>query len=562
MLTPLPGFGLLLTTLERLRTRLRSWVRISKSRSTNRARLHLESLESREVPSATQAGVISLQLNNNTALLSPDFSHIDGGSASQQVYDGSKGTISVLAVQPNGVLAQFASTNVVNFSPDGTDLSGGGNTVQVYDGSLGPVHLTRLDNGGVLADFTNTNKVFFSPNDKDLAGVASGTTTTQVYDGAEGAVKIMALPKGGVLVQFTSGTDVNKVFLSLNDKDLAGVASGTATQQVYDGSLGAVKLVRMQNMGVMTQVDSSNAVFFSSDFTHLTTAGGNTTEVYDGSQGAVQLRGLQANKGVLTQFLNNNHVTYSPDYTHLGGGGQTVTVYNGSAGALQQLPLPTGGVLAIETSGSTETIFLSPDDKNLVGGGNTTEVYSGAAVTLSRQYGGGILTRINTTNVTFFSSDFKSLAVATGATQQVYNGKSGALTFVSLLSLGSNGQHTVSVGTQGLKIVDEVVGTGAAVKKGDKLSVNYNGYLTDGSKFDSSIDPGIASPHVTPFQFTIGATPAQVIQGWEQGIIGMQVGGLRKLIIPSVLGYGTTGFPPSIPPNADLVFEVELLSIG
>jgi len=105
----------------------------------------------------------------------------------------------------------------------------------------------------------------------------------------------------------------------------------------------------------------------------------------------------------------------------------------------------------------------------------------------------------------------------------------------------------------GLKILDEVVGTGAEVKAGDTVTVNYLGTLENGTKFDSSYDRN------TPFTTQIGV--GQVIQGWDEGIVGMKIGGKRKLIIPSSLGYGEQGAGDAIPPNAILVFEVELISI-
>lgn len=97
-------------------------------------------------------------------------------------------------------------------------------------------------------------------------------------------------------------------------------------------------------------------------------------------------------------------------------------------------------------------------------------------------------------------------------------------------------------------------GTGAEAKPGQRVTVHYVGTLTDGSKFDSSRDRGEG------FRFTLGK--GEVIQGWDKGVAGMKIGELRKLTIPSTMGYGARGFPPVIPPNATLVFEVELLGVG
>lgn len=105
----------------------------------------------------------------------------------------------------------------------------------------------------------------------------------------------------------------------------------------------------------------------------------------------------------------------------------------------------------------------------------------------------------------------------------------------------------------GLSYVDEVVGDGASPAKGQKVRVHYTGRLTDGKKFDSSVDRG------QPFEFTIGV--GQVIKGWDEGVATMKVGGKRRLNIPAALGYGAPGAPPAIPPNAELVFDVELLGV-
>ena len=104
-----------------------------------------------------------------------------------------------------------------------------------------------------------------------------------------------------------------------------------------------------------------------------------------------------------------------------------------------------------------------------------------------------------------------------------------------------------------LQIEDLVVGTGAEAQIGNTLSVHYKGTLLNGTMFDSSYNRG------TPFQFPLGM--GRVIQGWDQGVKGMKVGGKRKLVIPPELAYGAAGVPGAIPPNSTLVFEVELLDV-
>ncbi len=99
---------------------------------------------------------------------------------------------------------------------------------------------------------------------------------------------------------------------------------------------------------------------------------------------------------------------------------------------------------------------------------------------------------------------------------------------------------------------DLTVGTGPAVVAGDTVSVHYTGTLTNGQKFDSSLDRG------QPFEFSVGA--GEVIKGWDQGLVGMQVGGKRKLTIPASLGYGSRSVG-TIPANSTLIFEIELLAI-
>lgn len=108
--------------------------------------------------------------------------------------------------------------------------------------------------------------------------------------------------------------------------------------------------------------------------------------------------------------------------------------------------------------------------------------------------------------------------------------------------------------SEGLQVEDIQVGSGDEAVSGQRVSVHYTGWLTDGTKFDSSVDRG------SPFQFDLGA--GMVIQGWDQGVAGMKVGGKRKLTIPPELGYGARGAGGVIPPGATLVFEVELLGVG
>lgn len=140
-----------------------------------------------------------------------------------------------------------------------------------------------------------------------------------------------------------------------------------------------------------------------------------------------------------------------------------------------------------------------------------------------------------------------------------------ALLIISLAMAGCNSSQTakdypgemttseMKSTASGLKYIDMVEGTGATPVTGKIVTVHYTGFLTDGKKFDSSVDRG------QPFNFTIGV--GQVIKGWDEGVATMKVGGKRKLVIPSQLGYGARGAGGAIPPNAELVFDVELISV-
>ena len=140
------------------------------------------------------------------------------------------------------------------------------------------------------------------------------------------------------------------------------------------------------------------------------------------------------------------------------------------------------------------------------------------------------------------------------------------LAFLAVAVLGSRANQAKDVAKEepktkvvetksGLKYEDIKVGTGKEAKKGDTVSVHYTGWLAkDKKKFDSSHDRNM------PFTFELGA--GRVIKGWDEGVAGMKVGGKRKLMIPAKLGYGARGAGDDIPPNADLIFEVELLKVG
>ncbi len=118
----------------------------------------------------------------------------------------------------------------------------------------------------------------------------------------------------------------------------------------------------------------------------------------------------------------------------------------------------------------------------------------------------------------------------------------------------SSAQAQTDNNVQELKIDDQKVGSGAEAVSGKSITVHYTGTLTDGTKFDSSVDRG------EPFTFNLGA--GEVIQGWDKGFAGMKVGGKRKLTIPSDMAYGERGAGASIPPNSTLIFEVELLKVN
>ena len=129
--------------------------------------------------------------------------------------------------------------------------------------------------------------------------------------------------------------------------------------------------------------------------------------------------------------------------------------------------------------------------------------------------------------------------------------------FLTMTTEDASAQSKPVTTSSGLQMVDTQAGTGASPKSGQTAVVHYTGYLNDngkkGKKFDSSVDRG------SPFEFPIGQ--GRVIKGWDEGVASMKVGGKRTLIIPPALGYGAQGAGGVIPPNATLIFDVELLGV-
>jgi peptidylprolyl isomerase len=166
--------------------------------------------------------------------------------------------------------------------------------------------------------------------------------------------------------------------------------------------------------------------------------------------------------------------------------------------------------------------------------------------------GGGILLALNLNSI---NGNTATTPTANSNTIPV----AAAVTTTTAAAITTSGGVPTVTGNEittasGLKYIDTQVGTGATPAKGQTITANYTGYLLDGTIFDSSLKPGR-----TPFSFQLGT--GGVIAGWDEGFATMKVGGKRRLIIPPNLGYGPAGAPPSIPANATLIFDVELLDV-
>lgn len=148
--------------------------------------------------------------------------------------------------------------------------------------------------------------------------------------------------------------------------------------------------------------------------------------------------------------------------------------------------------------------------------------------------------------ILFFGAQIWSLVTGSTPNQQAASYASTGTTTSQQITM-----QNIST-TKGLEVYDEQTGTGAEAKAGQTVTAHYVGYLTDGTKFDSSVDRG------EPFSFTLGA--GRVIKGWDMGIVGMKVGGVRRLVISPEFAYGAQAIGP-IPANSTLVFEVQLVAV-
>jgi peptidylprolyl isomerase len=165
-----------------------------------------------------------------------------------------------------------------------------------------------------------------------------------------------------------------------------------------------------------------------------------------------------------------------------------------------------------------------------------------------------IIAQIATPQPSAIAANLQTTAIISNQTSEKLPATATIAQSTNAQDLMTDNQEKVITTPSGLQYVDIVEGTGAMPKAGQAVQVHYTGTLEDGTKFDSSLDRN------QPFAFPIGT--GRVIKGWDEGVMTMRVGGKRKLIIPPDLGYGARGAGGVIPPNATLIFDVELLRIG
>jgi peptidylprolyl isomerase len=534
-------------------------------------------------------GVLAQFAATRAVNFSPDFTNLAGGGNTLTVYNGRLGPLRVVAAPRGGVFAQVQKTSALYFSPDATRLTGGGRTRLLYDGRQGRAAFHALRNQTALIQLQKTGAV--------LQTTRNPRQPRPLYDGKKGPVQLTVTARGGVLVKLRSGA----VFFSADLRNLAG---GGRTRQVYNGRAGKVNLVPLASGGVLTQLSRGGAVFLSTDYTNLA-GGGRTRKVYNGSQGPVQLTPAPGG-GVIVRMSTSAAVLFSRDGSNLAGGGNTEQVYDGSAGFLDALPVaggpsapPPSTIVPVTPSNPAPQpdpvlppapppqppLITTPEGlqyqqlragsgRAAVRGDQVQVLYTGTLqdgtvfdssanhgnVPLSFMLGVGQVIKGFDLGVAGMQVGAQRkliipAAIGYGSTGTANIPPNATLTFVvEVVAITPPPEGTITR-PSGLQYQDLVAGTGAAAGIGHSVQVKYTGTLDDGTVFDSTERQG-GAPFT--FQLSVGA----VIRGWDEGVLGMQVGGQRRLRVPAHLAYGAAGVQGVIPPNATLNFVVELVAVN